>query len=951
MSTQLLERDGERARLATALDAAGAGRGSLILVEGEAGLGKSALLALAAELAAERGLRVLAAYGGVLEQDVAWGVVRQLLEPAVLGPGRVEGLLDGPARAAGSVFGLPAPVAEAGFPVDSAPGLEHALFRALVALAEPGPVLVSVDDAHWGDEASLRWLVYLARRVERLPVVVLAAHRVGEPSARAALLGELGALDGALRLAPSPLSEAATRVLAGETFGRAGAPGFVRACREVTGGNPFLLGELLGELAAEGTAPSEAAEPRVRTLQPEKVVSDVTRRLGRLSAAAVELARAVALLDGEAELRHAVALAGLPLSAGEGAADELTLARLLRPGRPLRFAHPLLRAAVEAELPPARRAAGHRLAGALLDAEPALADRAAAHLLACEPSGDAWVAQKLQAAGERATARGAPEAAVRLLERAAREPFDAPALHVALGRAYRLVGRLGEASAELETALAATALGEGREPLTRELATVLALDGRSDDAVALLKREMATLGDDARERRVLLAAQLGLGMLLDALVVDASAQVESEAAALPGDTAAQRLLLGSLALIRARAGGGAAEAAATADRALAGGRLLGDQAPETFMFSFVALVLLAADRDADAERWLERAAEEARARGAEMTLAIAELGLARVHRFRGELERARAELVHALDRALDGSSYGRVIAGGTLLPVLVEQGALDDADRLLADLGLDTGPLPGLGATTTLLRGRMALHSARRRHEPAVADAEELLERLERREHRGPGPLGEAALVFLAAGDARRARREAECELERARRWGTRSSLGLAELQLGQVTEDDARLEAAVAALDDTPCRLELAKALLALGAARRRANRRADAREPLRRALDLAARCGAGPLEATARAELAACGARPRRSLLSGRDSLTASERRVAELVADGLSNPEVARALVVSRSTVESHLRSTYRKLDLSSREELAEALHAESSPRVRDANEADGDGQWAP
>jgi DNA-binding CsgD family transcriptional regulator/tetratricopeptide (TPR) repeat protein len=936
MTTQLLERDGERARLATALDAAGAGRGSLILVEGEAGLGKSALLALAAELALERGLRVLAAYGGVLEQDVAWGVVRQLLEPVVLGPGRVEGLLGGPARAAGSVFGLPMPVAEAGFPVDSAPGLEHALFRALVALVETGPVLVSVDDAHWGDEASLRWLVYLARRVERLPVVVLAAQRTGEPSDRADLLGELGALHGAQRLAPSPLSEAATRVLAGETFGHAGDPGFVRACREVTGGNPFLLGELLGELAAEGTAPSEDAEERVRTLQPEKVVSDVTRRLGRLSAAAVELARAVALLDGEAELRHAVALAGLPLSAGEGAADELTLARLLRPGRPLCFAHPLLRAAVEAELPPARRAAGHRLAGALLDAEPALADRAAAHLLACEPSGDAWVAQKLQAAGERATARGAPEAAVRLLERAAREPFDAPALHLALGRAYRLVGRLGEASAELETALAATS-GEAREPLTRELATVLALDGRSDEAVALLKREMATLGDDARERRVLLAAQLGLGMLLDALVVDASAQVESEAAALPGDTAAQRLLLGSLALIRARTGsGGAAEAAATADRALAGGRLLGDQAPETFMFSFVALVLLAADRDADAERWLGQAAGEARARGAEMTLAIAELGLARVHRFRGELERARDELVRALERALDGSSYGRVLGGGTLLPVLVEQGALDDAERLLADLGLDTGPLPGLGATTTLLRGRMALHSARRRHGAAAADAEELLERLERREHRGPGPLGEAAQVFLAAGDAGRARREAERELERAREWGTRSAIGLAELQLGQATEDEARLAAAVAAFDETPCRLELAKALLALGAARRRANRRADAREPLRRALDLAARCGAAPLEGTARAELAACGARPRRSLLSGRDSLTASERRVAELVADGLSNPEVARALVVSRSTVESHLRSTYRKLDLSSREELAAALHDAGEPR---------------
>jgi tetratricopeptide (TPR) repeat protein len=656
---RLLERESERALLAAALDDAFAGGGRVAIAEGEAGLGKSALVALAADLARERGARALVACGGVLEQDVAWGVVRQLLEPMVLGPAGVEGLLDGPARAAAPVFGLPGPASELGFPVDAAPGLEHALFRLLVTLSEAGPVLVSVDDAHWGDAASLRWLVYLARRVERLPVVVLAAHRVGEPSARAGVLGELGALEGALRLAPSPLSEAATAVLAGETFGRVGDPGFVRACREVTGGNPFLLGELLGELAAEGATPSEDSEARVRTLRPEKVVSDVTRRLARLSPAAVELARAVALLDGVAQLRHAVALAGLPLSAGEGAADELTLARLLRPGRPLRFAHPILRAAVEAEVPPARRAAAHRLAGALLDAEPALADRAAAHLLACEPSGDGWVARKLQSAGERATARGAPEAAVRLLERACREPSDEPGLHLALGRAYRLVGRMGDAAAELETALAAWPPGPVRAEITRELATVLAMDARGEDAVALLEREMAALPAEARERRPLLAAQLGLGMLVDTMVVDASAGVEDAAAELPGDTASQRLLLGSLALIRARTGtGGAAQAAATAERALAGDRLLGDEAPETFMLAFVALVLLAADRDDDAERWLRRAAAAARERGAEMTLGIAELGLARVHRFRGELGPARAGLVSALDRALAGSSTG-----------------------------------------------------------------------------------------------------------------------------------------------------------------------------------------------------------------------------------------------------------------------------------------------------
>lgn len=485
---RLLEREGERVALVGALDDATAVSGRLVVIEGEPGLGKSALLALAGELARDRGMRVAVAHGGVLEQGVGWGVVRQLFEPIVLDAGREDGVLRGPSRAAGPLFGLPAPPAEPAFPLDAAPGLEHALFRLAVTLAEARPLLVSIDDAHWADEASLRWLVYLGRRVTQPGIVVLVARRVGEPSAARALHDELAAIPGATLLTPAPLSQAATALLAAEVLGEAADPRFARACREVTGGNPFFLGELLGELAAEGAAPSEEIEARVRTLRPEGVVAEVTRRLSRLSPAARELARAVAVLDGEAELRHAVALAGLSLTAGERAADELTLARLLRAGRPLRFAHPILRAAVEAELAPARLAAAHRLAGALLDGEPGLADRAAAHLLACEPADDAWVAHRLRAAGERATSRGAPEIAVRLLERARREPCQEPALALALGRAYRLMGRLPSAVAELEAARACWPLGPQRDEITRDLATSLAMDGRGEEAVSLLER-------------------------------------------------------------------------------------------------------------------------------------------------------------------------------------------------------------------------------------------------------------------------------------------------------------------------------------------------------------------------------------------------------------------------------------------------------------------------------
>ena len=151
---------------------------------------------------------------------------------------------------------------------------------------------------------------------------------------------------------------------------------------------------------------------------------------------------------------------------------------------------------------------------------------------------------------------------------------------------------------------------------------------------------------------------------------------------------------------------------------------------------------------------------------------------------------------------------------------------------------------------------------------------------------------------------------------------------------LGLATAEEAPLREAVALLEGGPFRFELARCLLALGSHLRRTRRRSQAREPLRRALDLAHRCGAQPLLETASAELRACGARPRSPALSGSESLTASERRVAELVAGGRSNPEVARELFISRATVEAHLRSIFRKLEIGSRHELAPLL-AQAEP----------------
>jgi DNA-binding CsgD family transcriptional regulator len=146
---------------------------------------------------------------------------------------------------------------------------------------------------------------------------------------------------------------------------------------------------------------------------------------------------------------------------------------------------------------------------------------------------------------------------------------------------------------------------------------------------------------------------------------------------------------------------------------------------------------------------------------------------------------------------------------------------------------------------------------------------------------------------------------------------------------LGLARRDEQHLRAAVALSESGPFRPEAARCLLALGAHLRRSGRRAEARAPLRRALDLAGQIGACPLQSQAETELRACGARPRSLSYTGVGSLTSSERRVAELVAAGRSNPEIAQTLFVSRATVETHLRSVFRKLGIASRGQLAPLL----------------------
>jgi DNA-binding CsgD family transcriptional regulator len=273
-------------------------------------------------------------------------------------------------------------------------------------------------------------------------------------------------------------------------------------------------------------------------------------------------------------------------------------------------------------------------------------------------------------------------------------------------------------------------------------------------------------------------------------------------------------------------------------------------------------------------------------------------------------------------------------SAATLLQVLVGRGALDEAWSLTETTHLPTEPFESvITPWPPLVRGELALASGRT--EEGIAILLAAGDWLEKRSFLNPSFVPWRALVAPALASVGRCE-EAEAiikpAVERARAFGAPWAYGMSLRAHGIVAQQDAGiglLFAAVELLERSACRLELAYARLALGSKLRRANRRVEAREHLRIAVDLADRCGAPKVVASALQELASTGARPRRIPLSGTASLTASERRVAELAAGGLSNPEIAQRLFVSRKTVEAHLGSIYRKLDINSRQALGRVL----------------------
>jgi DNA-binding CsgD family transcriptional regulator len=939
-TTVLLEREAQVAALEALVDAARRGGGRFVVIEGSAGIGKTRLLAEARTIAGSAEMRVLAARGGEFEGGFACGIVRQLFEPllASASPDLRAELLSGPATLVAPLFGASRLAASREAPAEGSFALLHGLYWLAANVALQQPTLLAIDDLHWADTPSLRWLLYLTRRLEGVPLLVVAGTRPPEGERRdPTLVAELVADPEAASIRPEPLGCASIAVLARELHGLNPDEAFCSALETATGGNPLFIGAVLDAVAREGTSPTAEQAPRLLEIGAQGVSRAVGVRLARLPPEALALLRAASILGDGAELRHAAALAGVGANELGPAAAVLVQLDLLRREDPLEFFHPVVRGAVYETLDVVERDAAHRSAAELLLQAGAQPESVAGHLLRVTPGADSFVVSTLRQAAERSLAQGAAEAAVGYLSRVLDEQIDPAAraeVLVELGLAERRTN--GPSAADhLRAGFELLADRSRRCAVALELGRALWFTDQIPDALAVFQK---ALNEVNRKRDPdlyeLLVAELisSAWWNLQTYPVAEEAIGELDLDALHGGLGSE-ILLGTMAHYEYRLGLRRELAVELARRALAPGNLL---ASGSIAFYYAVNVLSRSGLLDEALSILDQAVAQARHRGDIFNVAFMSMWRGKCQTDRGDLRAAVADLREALDLCV---AHGMRVAWpyniGFLAHALLEQGDADQAARVI-DQGDFPEQLPLDQAHLVyfrLYRGRLRIETG-----SPERGVEELLQvgeavRPVRLDNPGAVPWRSWAAEGLRLLDRdKEARALAEEELALARQWGDPQAIGASLRVLGLVERGEAGialLREAVEVLAGSEARLEHARALVDLGAALRRANTRTEARERLREGVDLARMVGALGLAERANDEIGATGARPRKVLQTGLDALTASERRVAQLAADGMSNKEIAQTLFVTIKTVEVHLSHAYRKLEISSRAQLDKAL----------------------
>lgn len=951
MPRSLLEREGELAQLAALLSQVKACEGDLLLISGVAGMGKSELLRGAIENAAEQGIRSLFACGSELEGGFGFGLVRQLFEPVIAGAteDERERLLAGPARHA--LLALESGPGDEGVGSSSAGSFAvlHGLYWLTVNLSATQPLLLAVDDLHWADAPSLRFLLYLVPRLPGLPIGLLMAARTGEPSVADELLDRLRGLVADRSVHPRPLSPEGAATLIGEMLGEV-EPGLLAACQEATRGNPFLVRELASALKADAVS-GELAATRVLELGPRSVGRSVALRLARLGPAAGAVITALAVLGDGADIDHLAELAGVSLDKAAEALDRLAAAGIVEPGLPARFVHSVVRSAVYDDIPVALRSLRHAAAAQLLAERGADEDRICAHLVRCPPSGSDEVVQHLRAGAAGALARGAPDSATAYLERAVRERSrgaERANLLRELGSAERLLRSPG-AESHLKQALALAREPQEKAEIAFELTELLAFAGRWNDALAVAESTMAELNGgtgrshaaslqftatDPLERLRRLWAWLAAydPRRVDDYDLRLRDMSESVLAGEHADSTMVAMVAVTLAWRCERMD----DVERLVDELFRNERPAPGVASNPLLLMRMANAAMLLDKlsalDDLSSDMLATSARD----GAVLEAAMALTYRVAVRARRGDLPGAESDFRSVLEM---GQLYDLGFAFPSLIwmgvDVLLERPELTDITGLVETIDLEGGLAEtAIGAIWKEVRGNLAL--ARRDLALAASELEQAARIYQSTRALNPnGSCWRSALAASLGSEQReRARELVMSELGAAESLGHPRPIGIARRTLGLIEGGDdgiAHLREAVNVLQSSDARLELARTLVALGAALRRSNQRVASREPLSAGLDLAEECGAIRLAGQARDELRAAGARPRRSRTSGAEALTPAERRVAELAGGGLSNPEIAQALFVTINTVEGHLRHVFRKLNIASRRQISAALSA--------------------
>ncbi|UZG60014.1 helix-turn-helix transcriptional regulator [Rhodococcus opacus] len=955
----LFERGREVEAITRAVRSGARGDGQMLLIEGPSGIGKSRLLTAAHHIGVEVGAEVLTTCGGELEQDFPLGLVLRLLETRLTRATSAErdAVFRGHAALAEPM--LHRPLHETTTALTDQFVLLHSLYWLIANLAEERPLVLIADDLQWGDELSLRFLLYLTQRLGDLPVTIVGAVRTGDPAAENELVARI-ALQASHTLQPTELSRDGVKKLLHTLLPDAGEnDALVEESWTATRGNPFLLRELATAMisrSAVGTADPSGVVPDTA---PESVTRSVMLRIARLGDDALALTRAVTVLGTSTSLTTAAELGGLDYADATIAAERLTAAQIFADEANVSFYHPMIRAAVYRKLPSHERGRLHLEAARVLLASDADMDEVAVHVMRGTPTDAEWAHSALHSAAKSAARKGAPRAAACYLRRALSMKYDDPRQHanllIDLGIMEAAAGETNSLG-HLEAALELIDEPEEQARAMHALGQTLFRYGRPAEALPVFRRGADTFTDRDRE----LALRFEAGYMASATYLadhphEAHRRVSALAETFPSHAAlssAERLLVLHLGVFRAMSEPRSADHAELVLRALGDGVTLWRETSDGMTISHAILALTWCGRAQDAAKVAGSVLTDARMRGD--SLIFAEISLARSMAMYslGRVSEAMVDAQTAILGMKRGWNSTVPAPQGLMAYCLIDRGELEQAAEVVhdAETQLRSRETRTLNVWFYMARGRLRLVQG-----DYVGAADDFLRAgnlLEANGFHNPGYMlapwrSLAGLALHAVGKTDAAIELMDLGIELAREFGLCSTLGSAlryRALIASPHPDIALLEESATVLESTEgSPLEMARTLIELGSAQRRAGRKVQSRETLRKALDLAHHSGATAVEQQAHQELLVSGARPRRPVLRGLNALTPSEQRIAGLLADGMTTRSIAETLYLTMSTVEWHRRNIYRKLNIDSREALRTALDdATKTPQLLRAEE---------